>query len=151
MAVRPHWQPARVLVDSGSEHPPLISQDLEDRMGMTGVRAGGATQADGACLPLFDIGCLDLAVNGERISHNFLSAPLSHCDIILGESWLRQHHRVLHYVHNDLWQWAEAGLQLLTFSKPRPPGERRAVWAWAEAPGQEGAVGSAAKALPSSS
>ena len=103
MAVRPHWQPARVLVDSGSEHPPLISQDLEDHMGMTGVRAGGATQADGACLPLFDIGCLDLAVNGERISHNFLSAPLSHCDIILGESWLRQHHRVLHYVHNDLF------------------------------------------------
>jgi len=116
MAVRPHWQPARVLVDSGSEHAPLISQDLEDRMGMTGVRAGGATQADGACLPLFDIGCL-----------------------------------VSHYVHNDLWQWAEAGLQQLTFSKPRPPGERRAVWAWAETSGQEGAVGSAAKALPSSS
>ena len=57
MAFAPHWQPARVLVDSGSEHPPLISQDLADRMGMTGVRAGGATQADGACMPFFDIGC----------------------------------------------------------------------------------------------
>jgi len=119
-----------VLVDSGSEHPPLISQDLADRMGMTGVRAGGATQADGACLPLIDIGRLDLAVNGEPISHNFLSAPLSHYDIILGESWLRQHRGVLDYAHNDLWQWAEAGLQRLTFSRPRPPGERRAVWAW---------------------
>jgi len=60
MAVGLHWQPARVLVDSGSEHPPLISQDLADHMGMTGVRAGGATQADGTCLPLFDIGRLDL-------------------------------------------------------------------------------------------
>ena len=95
-----------MLVDSGSEHPPLISQDLADRMSMTGVRAGGATQADGACLPLFDIGCLDLAVNGEPISHNFLSAPLSHYDIIFGESCPRQHHGVLDYAHNDLWQWA---------------------------------------------
>jgi len=50
MAVGPHWQPARVLVDSCSEHPLLICQDLADRMGMTEVRAGGATQADGACL-----------------------------------------------------------------------------------------------------
>jgi len=50
-----------------------------------------------------------------------------------------------------LWQWAEAGLQQLTFSKPRPTGEWRAVWAWAAAPGQDGAVGSAVTALPSSS
>ena len=138
-------------MDSGSEHPPLISQDLADRMRITGVRAGGATQADGACLPLFDIGPLDLAFNGESISHNFLLAPLSHDDIFLGESWLRQHHGVLDYAHNDLWQWAEAGLQRLTFSKPRPPGERRAVWAWAAAPCQEGVVGSAAAAISSAS
>jgi len=76
-------------VDSDSEHPPLIRQDLVDRMGMTGVRAGGTTQVDGAYLSLFDIVRLDLAVNGEPISHNFLSVPLSHYDIILGESWLR--------------------------------------------------------------
>jgi len=97
-----YLQPARVLVDSSSEHPPLISQDLADRTGMTGVRTGGATQTDGACLQLFNIGCLDLAVNSEPISHNFLSAPLSHYDIILGESWLRQHHGVLDYAHNNL-------------------------------------------------
>ena len=103
MAMALHWQPARVLVDSGSEHPLLISQDLTDRMGMTGVSAGGETQADGACLPLLDIGRLDLTVNGEPISHNFLSAPLTHYDIILGESWLRQHRGVLDYAHNDLW------------------------------------------------
>jgi len=102
MLVQPHWQPARVLVDSGSKHPPLISQDLTDRMGMTGVRAGEATQADGACLPLVDIGRLDLTVNGQPISHNFLLAPLSHYDIILGESWLRQHRGVSDYAHNDL-------------------------------------------------
>jgi len=90
-------------VDSGSEHPPLISQDLPDHMGMTGVRAGGATQADGACLMLFNIGCLDLVVNGKPISHNFLSVPLSHQDIILGEPWLRQHRGLLDYAHNDLW------------------------------------------------
>ena len=120
-------------------------------MGMMGVRAGRATQADGVCLPLFNIGCLDLAVNGEPISHSFVSAPLSHCDIILGESWLRQHHGVLIYAHNNLLQWAEAGLQLLTFSKPRPPEERLAVWAWAGAPGQVGVVGSASVAIPSES
>jgi len=151
MAVEPHWQPAQVLVDSDSEHPPVISQDLADRMGMTGVRAGGTTQADGACLQLFNICRVDLAVNGEPISHNFLSAPLSHYDIILCESWLRQHRGVLDYAHNDLWQWAEAGLQRLTFSKPRPPGEQRAVWAWATAPGQDGAIRSAVMAIPSSS
>ena len=34
MSVGPTWERARLLVDSGSEHPPLISQSLADRMGL---------------------------------------------------------------------------------------------------------------------
>ena len=42
------WAKARVLVDSGSEHPPLISQNMADKLGLAGLISGGATQADGA-------------------------------------------------------------------------------------------------------
>jgi len=55
MAVGPNWQ---LVVDSGSEHPPLISQDLADCMGITGVRAGRATQADSTCLQLLILAVL---------------------------------------------------------------------------------------------
>jgi len=46
MSVGPAWERARLLVDSGSENPPLISQSLADRMGLHGPLAGGATQAN---------------------------------------------------------------------------------------------------------
>ena len=36
MSVGPIWERARLLVDSGSEHPPLISQSLADLMGLRG-------------------------------------------------------------------------------------------------------------------
>jgi len=36
MSVGPIWERARLLVDSGSEHPPLISQSLADQMGLRG-------------------------------------------------------------------------------------------------------------------
>ena len=49
------WAKARVLVDSGSEHPPLISQNMADKLGLAGPISGEATQADGAFLPLWDV------------------------------------------------------------------------------------------------
>ena len=91
MSVGPTWERARLLVDSGSEHPPLISQSLADRMGLRGPLAGGATQANGDYLPLYDVGQLHMGLNGRPVTENFLSAPLSHYDIILGESWLQAH------------------------------------------------------------
>ena len=89
MSVGPTWEQARLLVDFGSEHPPLISQSLADQMELRGPLAGGATQANGDYLPLYDVGQLQLGLNGRAVTENFLSTPLSHYDIILGESWLK--------------------------------------------------------------
>ena len=45
ISVGPTWEQASLLVDSRSEHPPLISQSLADQMGLRGPLAGRATQA----------------------------------------------------------------------------------------------------------
>jgi len=37
------WAKARVLVDSGSEHPPLISQNMADKLGLAGPISGEGT------------------------------------------------------------------------------------------------------------
>ena len=94
-----------VTDDSGSEHPPLISQSLADQMGLRGPLAGGATQANGEYLPLYDVGQLHMELNGKTVTENFLSAPLSHYDIILGESWLKKNSGIMDYAHGQLWQW----------------------------------------------
>ena len=71
MSVGPAWERAHLLVDSGSEHPPLISQSLADWMGLHGPLAGGATQANGDYLPLYDAGQLHLGLNGKPVTENF--------------------------------------------------------------------------------
>ena len=43
------------------------------------------------------------SVNGLPVTESFLSAPLSHYDIILGESWLRHHRGIMDYAHDQLW------------------------------------------------
>jgi len=88
LALRPEWEKARLLVDSGSEHPPLISQTLADRLGLQGPVARGATQANGAFLSLRDVGKVEMLLNGKAVSENFLLAPLSHYDVILGGPWM---------------------------------------------------------------
>jgi len=110
MSVGPSWERARLLVDSGSEHPPLMSQSLADRMGLRGPLAGGATQANGDYLPLCNVGQLHMGLNGRTVTKNFLSAPLSHYDIILGESWLQENSRIMDYAHGQLWQWTPTGI-----------------------------------------
>jgi hypothetical protein len=54
-------------------------------LALSGPIAGRATQANGEYLPLRDVGDLDLMVNGQVVKQLFLSAPLSHHEIILGE------------------------------------------------------------------
>ena len=104
MYVGPAWECARLLVDSGDELPPLISQSLADQMGLHGPLAGGATQANGDYHPLYDVGQLHLGLNGKAVTKNFLSAPLSHYDIKLGESWLKANLGIMDHAHGQLWQ-----------------------------------------------
>jgi len=98
------WAKARVLLDSGSKHPPLISQSMADKLGLAGPMSGEATQADGTFLPLRDVGNVDMVFNNKVVSQKFLSAPLSHYDVILGEPWLRVNKIIMDYAHNVLWQ-----------------------------------------------
>jgi len=86
MTVGPAWERTRLLMYSGSEHPPLISQLLSDWMGLHGPLAGGATQANGDYLPLYEVGKLHLCLNGKPVTQNFLFLlmQLSPYDIILG-------------------------------------------------------------------
>ena len=78
------------IVDVGSEHSPFLDQKLADSLPLGGPLVGGATQADGAFLPLRDVGSVDIIVNGLPVSQNFLSAPFSHYDVILGKPWLKE-------------------------------------------------------------
>jgi len=80
---------ARVLVDWGSEHSQPLKQKLVDSLSLGGPLVGGATQANGAFLPLRDVGSVDIIVNGLPVSQNFLSAPLSYYEVILGQPWLK--------------------------------------------------------------
>jgi len=103
MSVGPTWELARLLVDFGNEHPPLISQSLADWMGFHAPLAAGATQANSDYLPLYDVGQLDLELNGRVVTGNFLWVPFSHYDIILGESWLKENSGIMDYAHGQLW------------------------------------------------
>ena len=98
------WDEARLLVDSDSEHPPLISTRMTAQLGLEGQVVSAATQANGEILPLPDVECVQLSINGLPVTEFFLLALLSHYDIILGESWLRHHRGIIDYVHDQLWQ-----------------------------------------------
>jgi len=120
----PVWDEARLLVDSGSEYPPLISTRMAAQLGLEGQVVSAATQANDEILPLSDVGCLQLSINGLPVTESFVSAPLSHYDIILGESWLRHHRGIMDYVHDQLWQLLPSGPVPLNFDI-LPPGETR--------------------------
>jgi len=122
LAKGPAWDEARLLVDSGSEHPPLISTRMAGQLGFEGQVVSAATQANGEILLLSDVGYLQLSINGLPVTESFLSAPLSHYDIILGESWLRHHRSIMDYAHDQLWQLLLSGPVPLNFDI-LPPGE----------------------------
>jgi len=88
---------------------------MVDKLGLADPISGGATQADGAFLPLRDVGNVDMVLNNKIVSQKFLSAPLSHYDVILGEPWLRDNKIIMDYTHNVLWQWNNGSLLPVTF------------------------------------
>ena len=94
------------------------------QLGLEGQVVSAATQANGAILPLSNVGCLQLSINGLLVMESFLSAPLSHYDIILGESWLRHHRGSMDYAHDQLWQLLPSGPVPMNFDI-LPPGETR--------------------------
>ena len=63
----------------------------------TGRRRAGAAQAGGAALPIYDVGPLQLAVDGRPTVEEFCAAPITPYDVILGESWLLKHGGILDY------------------------------------------------------
>jgi len=79
-----------------------MSPSLADQMGLHGPLAGGATQTNAEYLPLYNVGKLHLGLNGKSVTENFLSAPLSHYDIILGELWLKAKLGIMDYAHGQL-------------------------------------------------
>ena len=113
------WQPVSILVDSGSQQVPLISEDTARRLGVvpSTLSSRAARQADGTSLPLYRVGGLDLAVNGRRVRDQFCSAPIAPYDIILGEDWMHRHAAVLDYSANQLFTRGRDGLQPLAFDQ----------------------------------
>jgi len=111
------YQEVSILVDSGSQQTPLCSTAVAERLGASGKLNSFALQAGGQPLP----------INGRSCRTYFKSAALSPFDVILGESWLKEHRGVLDYADNRLWQKDPAGnLRPLTFDKPgidMPPSE----------------------------
>jgi len=73
LAQGPSWDKARLLVDSGSEHRPLISTRMANQLGLEGQVVHAATQANGDILPLSDVGNLELCINCLPITEKFLS------------------------------------------------------------------------------
>jgi len=65
-----------------------------------------------------DVGKVEMLLNGKAVSENFLSAPLLHNDVILGEPWMRENSIVMDYSHNVLWQWSHGVLKPVTFDVP---------------------------------
>ena len=99
------WRPAKVLVDSGSQQPPLLSGEFARRLGcQPGAPSGAAAQADGSLLRLYSVGPVELCVNGRPQRTLFHTANFSPYDCILGESWLRQQRGILNYDTGGLWR-----------------------------------------------
>jgi hypothetical protein len=92
---RETWRPIKMLVDSGSQQLPLVSTQLAKDLKLRGRLVSAAAQADGGLLPLYDVGKLDLAVNGAPSSERFLSANITPYDVILGEDWCIKHKVIL--------------------------------------------------------
>jgi hypothetical protein len=79
------WRPAKILVDSGSQQPPLMSASLANDMGLSGIQVDGAECVNGDILPIYSVGSVNLAVNGRSESIKFYSADIHPYDVILGE------------------------------------------------------------------
>ena len=127
-------QDVKILVDTGSQQAPLCSSALARRMQMPGVLTSYATQAGGQPLPVYDIGWCELGLNGRWCPTRFKSAPIAPYDVILGESWMREHGVVMDYSQHTISVTGAGGCrQPLVFDSPAgeaegPAGQSDAAW-----------------------
>jgi hypothetical protein len=91
------WRPTKILVDSGSQQPPLMSASLANEMGLSGIQVDGAECANAEILPIYSVGSVYLAVNGRSEPIKFYSADIHPYDVILGEDWLHHNRAILDY------------------------------------------------------
>ncbi len=103
-AVDGGWKEAKVLVDSGSQQQDLVSNAFAEKLGLRGRLSGAAAQADGSLIPLYDVGNVEIAVNGVPTTRRFQRANIAPYDVILGERWCEAEGAVLDYAHAELWQ-----------------------------------------------
>ena len=71
LAQGPSWDEARLLLDSGSEHLPLISTRMANQLGLEDQVVCAATQANGDVLPLSNSGNLELCINSLPLRSRF--------------------------------------------------------------------------------
>jgi len=67
---------------------------------------------------LKDVGKVEMLLNGKAVSEKFLSAPLLHYDVILGEPWMRENSIEMDYAYNVLLQWSHGVLKPVMFDVP---------------------------------
>ena len=103
-AVDGGWKEAKVLVDSGSQQQDLLSNSFAEKLGLQGRLSGAAAQADGSLIPLYDVGGVEIAVNGLPTLRRFQRANIAPYDVILGERWCEAEGAVLDYAHAELWR-----------------------------------------------
>jgi hypothetical protein len=117
------YQEVSILVDSGSQQAPLCSTAVAERLGASGKLTSFALQAGGLPLPIYDVGWCDLGINGRSCRTYFKSAALSPFDVILGESWLKEHRGVLDVPDflSRPWDAEAPDVGLHALSHPRPP------------------------------
>ena len=116
------WRPAKILVDSGSQQPPLMSASLATEMGLTGMQVDGAECANGDILPIYSVGGVNLAVNGRAKAVKFYSADIHPYDVILGEDWLHHNRAILDYDSCQLLQRDSHGRVTPLYLNALPPG-----------------------------
>ena len=103
------WRPVSILVDSGSQQPPLLAKWIADSWHLPHTGTSAARQAGGALLPIYEVGRLELAVNGKPTLEHFSTAPIAPYDVILGEGWLLKHKGVLDYATPSLYSIGDTG------------------------------------------
>jgi hypothetical protein len=84
------WCPSKILVERGSQQPPLMSASLATEMGLSGIQVDGAECVNGDILLIYSVGSVNLDLK-------FYSADIHLYDVILGEDCLHHNRAILDY------------------------------------------------------
>jgi hypothetical protein len=87
----------KILVDNGSQQPPLMSTSLATEVGLSDIQVDGAECVNGDILPINSVDRVNLTVNGRSEDLKFYSADIHPYDVILGEDWLHHNGAILDY------------------------------------------------------